>query len=102
MDRIIYIFGKSVIIEGRVCPEHIVLHDRAKHVRETILQDEACPGMILQDGARPGTVLQDKNMFGSIISHNNNMSNGFALTEGNEPLENHITEPKFTLRISHE
>ena len=34
MDRIIYIFGKSIIIEGRVCPEHIVLHDRAKHVRE--------------------------------------------------------------------
>ena len=57
-----------------------------------ILQDEACPGNILQDEACPGTVLQNE-----IVSHHNNMSNRFALTEGSEPSENPITEPTFTL-----
>ena len=60
MDRIIYIFGKSIIIQGRVCPEHIVLHGM-------ILQDEVCPGMILQDEACPGTILQDEACLGMIL-----------------------------------
>ena len=80
----------SIIIQGRVCPEHIALHDRAdmswrhdntgrsasgnaregqdnKYLERNILQDETCPGMILQDKACPGTILQDEACPGTVL-----------------------------------
>ena len=52
-----YIYLERTILQDEACPG-MILQD--KTCPGMILQGEACPGMILQDGACPGTVLQDK------------------------------------------
>ena len=84
------LFNDNPSIKELVNTLGMILQDKA--CLGMILQDKACLGTILQDQACPGTVLQNE-----IVSHHNNISNRFVLTEGSEPLENPITEPTFTL-----